>query len=102
MAQQGGTYRVPTGADAVAWSKFPSQAARKDGDKDDNKTDSREWEVVTNDEANYETHTHTKRTSTHFDIKVGFGTWKWTLFRWDSSRETSIRPGAHQQEQKRE
>ncbi|KND93260.1 hypothetical protein TOPH_02399, partial [Tolypocladium ophioglossoides CBS 100239] len=91
MSQQGGTYRVLSGADIASRSKSSPPAASKD----DGKTDSQEWEVVTSAEANNETNTHTKRTSTHFDIQLGFGRWKWTLFSWDTSTESSACRGTH-------
>ncbi|KAK2758622.1 hypothetical protein FQN54_003312 [Arachnomyces sp. PD_36] len=79
MSQQGGTYRIPSGASVAMRSDKSSQTSTHDDGKDDGQ----EWDVVTNPEADDETDLPAKRMSSHFDVQLGWGQWKFTLFSWD-------------------
>lgn len=101
MSQQGGTYKVQTGmyntclrlppeqcltypAERTRPSpppkspspKVPVESVAAEGDGED-------WEVVTAPQANEEPASSRKSVSSHFDIRLGWGKWKFTLFSWD-------------------
>ncbi|KAK2763323.1 hypothetical protein FQN54_009959 [Arachnomyces sp. PD_36] len=127
MAQQGGTYRVPSKTDAAIRFDSSSQARGHEDDKkdgqpatvdksrdkshisegtdvairpdshDDSKTDG-QWDVVTNPEAEGETNPPARRMSSHFDFKLGWGKWKHTLFSWDMNVRKPSRGGTDTQQ----
>lgn len=49
--------------------------------QDEDKVGEQEWTVVTSPES--ERDTHSGGVSSHFDIQLGWGTWRFTLFSWD-------------------
>lgn len=100
MAQQGGTYRLPKGFNSflslvylhLSWSylisiggsNFAIRSETSARTYDDDKSDDVEWEVITKEDAD-ETKTNScpRRMSSHFDIRLGYGERKITLFSMD-------------------
>lgn len=53
-------------------------------DQANSRSESQEWEIVTRPEAPTQTpYSHGRRMSSHFDLQLGWGTWKFKLFSWD-------------------
>lgn len=64
--------------------------------------DGQQWEVVANPGADDdETDSAGRGVSSHFDVKLGWGRWRFTLFSWDMNVRKSAHGNTEQQEQKR-
>ncbi|KAI1774330.1 hypothetical protein F4818DRAFT_79882 [Hypoxylon cercidicola] len=109
MAQQGGTYRHSANAASSVRSNSSSQPQGWDDVEkveqnsamqelaDDTRTspklrnenghndDRNDWAVVPHPEANTGENPPSRGASSHFDITLGWGKWKFTVFSWDAS-----------------
>lgn len=56
----------------------------QDGQNDD-QSDDQQWTIVPRPEANIEENPSSRGASSHFDITLGRGNWKFTVFSWDMS-----------------
>lgn len=59
----------------------PGKSSTQPPSQDDDKVGGKEWTVVSNPKD--ETDTCIGGMSSHFEVQLGWGTWKFTLFSWD-------------------
>ena len=67
------------GTDIVARSNSSS----RDRGHDEDKRDDQQWEVVVSPEADKGIDSSAGGFSSHFDLQLGWGRWKFTVFSWD-------------------
>jgi len=80
---EGSTIDEKIATDVIAsWSNSSAQPQGQDDGKNDGKNDDQEWAVVNSPRD--ETNEHIcEGMSSHFDLQLGWGKWKWTVFSWD-------------------
>ncbi|KAK1833482.1 hypothetical protein QBC39DRAFT_329081 [Podospora conica] len=89
MAQQGGTYKVSKESRPSSESKNQASSLARGADVPQN--DGQQWEVVAKPAsdpdpvAEPETNVHTQTASSHFNITLGWGRYKFTLLSWDAN-----------------
>ncbi|KAJ0168413.1 hypothetical protein CTA2_6416 [Colletotrichum tanaceti] len=90
MAQQGGTCRVPS-EEAAVKRLDPAAEAPRQGERE--KPDDEGWEVVAKPGGEQEP--HGTGFSSSFDLQLGWGSWRISVFSWDVNvrRENTHPPG---------
>jgi hypothetical protein len=78
---------MPIATDITALSKPSSQARGQD----EGKSDDQQWEILGDSEADTATDPPPGGISSHFDLHLGWGDWKFTVFSWDLKITPSAR-----------
>lgn len=65
------------------------------------KSDNQQWEILTHPQEHSQTDPHSQEMSSHFDVQLGWGAWKFTLFSWDMKVKHD-RGTIHRKEESRE